>query len=228
MAGYFSYFQKTPYTLSDDPRANLQLVTNILHRSKFLREITENTALYYPYQIKEGETPEIIADKLYGDVNRHWIVLLFNNIVNPYYEFPLNDSELDDMILKKYGYTAEVARNTVHHFEQEITRSTIYNGNISETNVDRYTISEYSANFSTGVLTQRNLPSIDISIDGGTEIIELNDAGTILLQQATVYKAVSVYEYEFALNEERRVIKLLDAKYVQAVEQEFKKLMIDG
>lgn len=227
MAGYFSYFQRIPYSLDDTPNKNIQFVTNILQRSKFLREITDNTAAYYPYQLKEGDTPEVIADKLYGDSNRHWLVLLFNQILNPFYEFPMTDGLLDSYIQSKYGYNSDVAASTLHHYEQRITRKTIFNSVVVDENTDVYTISEYSLNFSTNSLSPRNLPSIGTSISDGTELIQLNDAGTLFVQNSTTLHAVSVFDYEFQLNENRREIKLLDKRYVAAVEQEFKKLMSD-
>lgn len=228
MAGYFSYFQKILYSLDDNPNNNIQYATNILQRSKFLREITENTAAYYPYQVKEGETAEIIADKLYGDSNRHWIVLLFNQILNPFYEFPLSDSVLDSYIQSKYGYTAEQATNVLHHYEQIIERSTLLNGIPIDVNIDRYTISEYSMDYRTNAITLRTLPSVGNSVEVSTENITLDPDTNLVSQNKTTISAISVFDYEFELNEGRREIKLLDQKYVAAVEQEFKKIMSNG
>ncbi len=225
MAGYFSYFQKTLYSLDDSPADNVQYVTNILQRSKFLREITDNTAAYYPYQIKENETAEIIADKLYGDSNRHWIVLLFNQILNPFYEFPMSSDVLNSYIFDNYGYTAFDATNILHHYEQIIERSTILNGITTDKNIDRYTISEYDMNFATNSITLRTLPTVGNSLLLSVEDIQLDDDGTLSLQNISSIKAVSVFDHEFELNEARREIKLLDKRYVIAVEQEFKKLM---
>lgn len=233
MSGYFSYFQKIKYTLDDVPNSNIQYVTNILQRSSFLKEITENTATYYPYKIKEGETAEIIADKLYGDSTRHWIVLLFNKILNPFYEFPLSDEVLDSYIQSKYGYTADQADTVLHHYEQRIKRTNILNGVQTDQHTDVYTVSEYVLNYATNSLSLRDLPAIGSYITVGTEQIDLSNttieaAYTKYVQNETTIHAISVFNYEFLLNEDRREIKLLDTKYVADVEQEFKKLMSDG
>ena len=42
-----------------------------------------------------GDTPEIIASKYYGDPEKHWIVLLANDIINPFFDFPLNYQEFE-------------------------------------------------------------------------------------------------------------------------------------
>lgn len=228
MAGYFSYFNKIAYSLDENPNKNVQYITNILQRSRFLKEITDNTAAYYPYQMKEGDTAEIIADKLYGDSTRHWIVLLFNKILNPFYEFPLSDSVLDSYIQSKYGYTSDQASNVLHHYEERIQRTNIYNGVITDQHTDTYIVSEYSVNYSTNSISLRSLPEIGTSLDVGTETIQLDNTGNLFVQNKTTIHAISVFEYEFNLNEDRREIKLLDKKYVASVEQEFKKLMSDG
>ena len=80
---YFESFPGTIYTF-DKNTLNNQLVTNILARSTFLKEIANNSSVSYEYDVKETDTPEIIAYKIYGDANRSWIILLFNQIINPY------------------------------------------------------------------------------------------------------------------------------------------------
>lgn len=233
MAGYFSYFQKILYSLDDNPNNNIQFVTNILQRSTFLKEVTENTATYYPYQIKENETAEIIADKLYGDSNRHWIILLFNRLINPFYEFPLSDEVLDSYIQSKYGYTSDQADTVLHHYEQRTKRTNFINGVITDQHTDVVTISEYALNHTTNTLSLRDLPAVGSSITVSTELIDLSNtaieaAYTKYVQNETTIHGISVFTYEFLMNESRREIKLLDKKYVAAVEQEFKKLMADG
>ena len=79
MAKYFKYFPKTFYT-SDTSSTGVDTVTNIISRFAFERELKENSTSFYPYQIQDSDTPEIIADKYYDSPERHWVVLLFNDI----------------------------------------------------------------------------------------------------------------------------------------------------
>lgn len=223
MAGYFSYFPSTLYTF-DKNTENQQVVTNILARSTFLKEIVENSAAYYEYQVKDSDTPEIIADKLYGDVNRHWIVLLFNQILDPFYEFPMKQEVLESYIQNKYNQTLNLSQTTIHHYEMRITRTVTYGTTVLETNTDVYTVNQNSVNFSTGTLTPRSVPgTADTELTVSTEQIAFPD-GTVQTL-TTVIRAVSNYTYELNANEDRRKIKLLDAKYVTRVENEFRMLM---
>lgn len=223
MSGYFSNFGKIEYTF-ENTVTNFQFVTNILNRSIFLKEIVDNTAISYAYQIKEEETPEIIADKYYGDATRHWIILLFNQIINPYYEFPLTPKELQNYIEKKYNMAYAEAEVTIHHYEMEIDRSYFIDGILTDNNVDSYTISEYEVDFDTGELTPRSsLPGVDGTLTYSYEEIPVTENQTLV--QTYTIKAPSIATYETRLNESRRSIKLLDKSYVSAVENEFRRLM---
>jgi len=221
---YFKSIPKTLYSLDPD-KLNPIVVTDILRRSVFLKEISENLAVFYEYQIQEGDTPEIIADKLYRDVERAWIVLLFNKINNPLYEFPLNNIALEKYIVNKYNQTINQSKTTIHHYELEITRSYILNGLVVSQNIDTYIVNGNEVDYSTGELTPRILPvTADTQTSPSVENSPVfTDGGYV--NTSSVVKAISNYTYELEENEKKRNIKLLDKTYVPRVENEFKKLM---
>ncbi len=101
MAKYFNYFPKTFYTSNNDVNG-VEAITNIISRFAFDSQLKENTSAFYPYQVQDSDTPEIIADKYYGNVEYHWVVLLFNNIIDPQFDWPLKSDTLIDYIDKKY------------------------------------------------------------------------------------------------------------------------------
>lgn len=223
---YFESFPRTAFLLDTDIY-NKQLVTDIFARSTFLREIANNTAAAYEYLVKDSDTPEVLAHKVYGDAYRSWIILLFNNIINPYYDWPMKNDALDNYIVSKYGQDLDVAKATIHHYEQETTKTSSYNGLVIDTEVTTKNISEYSLNYTTNaVYSTVSLPSTaDTSLLVSTETISY---ATYTLTIKIVNKAVSNYTYELEENEKKRVIRLLDEKYVQRVEDEFRKLMSNG
>lgn len=71
---YFSKFPLTLYSLDD--RRSIQLVTNIATRTIILDSVKENLTTYEYYDIQDGDTPEILAYKFYGDSGYHWIILI--------------------------------------------------------------------------------------------------------------------------------------------------------
>jgi hypothetical protein len=115
-------FEKYPLIQYDiDGSGNTRTVIDILQRVK-IRDVLKNDYLvFYTYQVKDGETPEIIAHKLYGSTQYHWIVLYCNDIVDPYYDWPMSGDNLIATIRKKYRTPErdglEYAYQTIHHYE---------------------------------------------------------------------------------------------------------------
>jgi hypothetical protein len=219
---YFEPFPRKVYTFNKNT-VNRQAVTDILARSTFLREVKENADIAYEYVVKDTDTPEVIAHKMYVEPNRSWIVLLFNNIMNPNYDWPLKNDALENYIVNKYNQTIEQAKTTIHHYEKVINKKTTLNGVTFFDNTESHRITDWTLNFTTNQLSMTTLPTTaDTSLVVATETI---DYTTYVLTITTSHKAVSNYQYELDLNEAKRRIKILDAKYVQRVETEFEQLM---
>ena len=87
-------------------------VTNLLRRVKLRAKVKTNTMLFDTYDVKEGETPEMIADKLYGDSKLHWIVLMVNDITDRYHEWPLTEAQFLQFVNDKYSNP-----DATHHYE---------------------------------------------------------------------------------------------------------------
>ena len=107
---YFSSFPVIPYDSKGD--LNFKDVTNLLRRVGLRTKLKSNTLLYDTYNVKEGETPEMIAHKLYGDSELHWIVLLVNEITDRYHQWPMSGMQFLDYINDKYSNP-----DGVHHYE---------------------------------------------------------------------------------------------------------------
>ena len=75
-------------------------------------KVRSNTLLYDTYDVKEGETPEIIAHKLYGDAELHWVILLVNDITDRYHQWPMSGGQFLDYINDKYSNP-----DAIHHYE---------------------------------------------------------------------------------------------------------------
>ncbi len=97
---FFDKFPLIRYDINKD--GNRRIAVDILKRVAFRKNMSEQQALFRPYTIMDGETPEIVAHKFYGSSKLHWIVLLFNEIIDPYFQWPLSSSALDIYIEKKY------------------------------------------------------------------------------------------------------------------------------
>ena len=169
---YFENFPVIPY----DSVGNLTYkdVTNLLRRVALRANVRTNTLLYDTYDVRDGETPESIADKLYGDTNLHYIVMLVNNITDRYHGWPMNGAQFLQYVNDKYSDP-----NAVHHYEIEQTSG-----------------------------------DTTIKIDIGTDNSNYSSA-----------TAITNFEYEQKLQDEKRQIRLLDPQYIQQFVDEFKSIM---
>ena len=111
------YFNKFPDIIYDPDRdGQFQICKNILRRVAVREKVRTNTLLYDTYDVKEGESPESLADRLYGNTELHWVVLIVNNITDRYHDWPLSTPQFLDMIDEKYDNV-----DAIHHYE--ITQS---------------------------------------------------------------------------------------------------------
>lgn len=98
-------------------------VRDITRRSKVRDSILNDPYIFLPYTLRDGEKPEDIAKLYYGSVNDTWLVLLANNIGDPYYEWPLSDNEFDQYFINKYSEISERSGIDVIRWGQDQTRS---------------------------------------------------------------------------------------------------------
>ena len=69
------YFKNIPTIVYDSVGdGQFKDVKNLLRRVSIRAKVKANTLFYDTYDIKEGESPESIADRLYGDPELHWII----------------------------------------------------------------------------------------------------------------------------------------------------------
>ena len=111
------YFQKFPdilYTFDIGNTTVLKPVTDITQNVRLRKKILENVLLYDEYDIKEGETPEIIAAKYYGSSGYHWIVMLCNQMYDWRSDWPMPYHTLEQYILDKYQSVENA--NATHHY----------------------------------------------------------------------------------------------------------------
>jgi hypothetical protein len=207
MANYFNYFPKTVYNLNENSSSS-DIVTNIISRFGLEQAFKDNSVVYYEYDIQDGDTPEIIAGKLYGSPERHWAVLMINDIVDPQFDWPLDQRTIISYINSKYSANASAGQTGIS-WAQQNTHS-YYK---IETRTTNLTNTKLETKFQLDANTYANVTS---SISN----ITLNDGNPITV---TVTKETKThYDYEIEQNEEKRKIKLLKPEFISAIENEIK------
>jgi len=163
-----AYFKPFP-TIDYDPTGNNthKTIKDILIRVKIKDVVKQNRAVFSKYDVKEGQRPEDVAFEQYGDSEFHWIVLMMNEMTNPYYDWPMGLRDLERFVAAKYSDV-----NAIHHYE------------IAQSSGD----------------TNKK-----IHVDSTTVGAE----------------AITNFEYEEALNAEKKQIRLLDPIYINQIASEF-------
>tara|TARA_E500000178_G_scaffold324770_1_gene351470 strand:- start:997 stop:1371 length:375 start_codon:yes stop_codon:yes gene_type:complete len=103
------YFENFPIIEYEGRR-----VRDISRRSNFVRAVSNNPYLYYPYTVSEGERAEDIAQFYYGSVDYVWLVYMANNIIDPYHEWPMDPQTFNDYLVEKYTEeSGEIGENVI-------------------------------------------------------------------------------------------------------------------
>lgn len=191
------FFEKFPlllYTLDDGK--TLQAVPDILRRAVLSDELKKNSSYFDQYDIKDGETPEIVSNYWYGNSNLHWLILLANDIIDPRFDWPLSYLNLIEYCKGKYGDNNIYA---IHHY----------------VNAQDYIINGYKAMSENS--TFENPSSLVLQASTGYVSVPFvfeNSAPNTTFP-------VSNFMYENAENEKKRRINILKPEIVSAIETSF-------
>jgi hypothetical protein len=108
-----SYFERFPNMLYDvKNNGNYKLLPDILKRVKQRNAIKSGQFIFDTYDVRNGEKPEDIAYKWFGDAQLHWVILMTNDITDRYYQWPMNDAQFEEFIADKYSNP-----DGIHHYE---------------------------------------------------------------------------------------------------------------
>ena len=193
MPKYFRYFPEVVY--KGKP------VKDITRRVRFLEQVSTDPRVFLPYVIKEGETADEISYHYYGTVNYVWLVYLANNIIDPYYDWPMTQNNLDSFVIDKYRGLAEASEGTTLSDRRvlEWTQKTTITDNITYyENVDDPTI-------------RLSPDSYGIGLDPDFQAVD--------------WTPIRYYDYEFIENENKRHIFLIDREYASGTQKELKSIL---
>jgi hypothetical protein len=195
------------------PNGNdVQTYKNLLIRTSLVQQLATNPLVFYKYSIQEGDTPEIVADKYYGDSYRYWMVLYGNqNIMDPQWDWPLDSKQFISFLNDKYsanaggvGNVLSYTQQTIHHYEKITT----------------------TVDGTTGTTAMKNV-EVDYdtyaSIQPFTQTQSFPDGSSLTYTISTT--AISIYDYELGVNESKRNINIINSRFATQLEQQFEQLV---
>ena len=172
-------------------------VKNLFKRGKLREDIFQETTFFEQYQIQGDDRPDNVAQKVYGDASLDWVVLLSNNIINLYEEWPLPQESFDAYILEKYNMDYDKLYNGIHHYESnEVTNSQ-------------------------GVVI---FPK-GVRVGAAQSVSYFDEVNNEQVTVNPVSKGIINYAYERDLNDAKRNIFLLKGMYLNIVYDDIEKMM---
>ena len=100
---YFKKFEKIYYLTRVGNKEELKVLTDITTNVRLRKKILQNITAYEFYNLKQYETIEALAERLYGNPNMHWIIMLINDRYDYVNDFPLEHDALEAMITANYA-----------------------------------------------------------------------------------------------------------------------------
>ena len=127
------YFENFPIIAYDSVgNGEYKAVTDLLRRVALRSKVRSNVLVFDTYDVKSGETPEMLADKLYNDPELHWVILLINNITDRYHQWPMNNNQFIAYLNDKYSNV-----DATHHYEiSQVSGDTTIKINIGSDNTE--------------------------------------------------------------------------------------------
>lgn len=210
MGQFFDKFPVIPYQVdkNNDRVPQYDIATNILVRIGIIKTVLDKVFNYYEYSIRDGDSPEGLAEKIYGTPEAHWIILLTNNIMDPQYDWPMNYDVMNKFLISKYGSIA-ASQTTVDHYEI-ITQTVDIQTNTTYQNKNAISLEEYTASL------------LPVSMGAPTAYTVGNSVVDLWQWKTIVY----AYDQEILDNDARRNIKIIKPDYYQEIMSQFGSLMV--
>lgn len=125
---YFDKFPKLLYPYNINNKQEYKIVTDITRNMRVMKEVMSNITIYDEYDMQDGETIEMTADKVYGSPFYHWVIMIVNDRYDYKNDFVLSIEELEKYIETKYGFTS-IEINAASQFNVNLQNNVILSNN---------------------------------------------------------------------------------------------------
>jgi|TARA_R100001015_G_C4614352_1_gene170173 hypothetical protein len=199
MSNYFKQVPNLEY-VSRLPNAKISdyiTVKNLFKRGTLADDIFQDLTIFTKYEIKGDDRPDNVANKVYEDPDLDWVILLANNIINIQSEWPMPQRDFDRYLLDKYETYEKL--NEVHHYETLECKNLVGAVVVPK---GLWVESDYSVTY--------------YDWYAGAEMTK---------SSSDIVVSVTNYEYEDNLENEKRNIYLLKARYLNIIKDDLKEMM---
>ena len=176
--------------------SNYTQVKNFFKRGKLREDLFQDLTVFEKYDIKGDDRPDNVASIVYNNPQLDWVVLLSNNIINIQNEWPLSQQSFENYVLDKYGTLAKL--DEIHHYESIEVKD------------------------SSGVII---FPK-GVRVSAGQSVSYHESLTSEQVTVNPVSKAVTNFEYELKVNDDKRRIFLIKPIYLNVVFDDLEEMMV--
>lgn len=209
MPKYFNLFPKLFYSHGN---TSVEVATNLTAKFKFDDALLDNSLAFYEYEVSDGETPEMIAGEIYGDTEKHWVILMTNNIVNPQTDWLMDTKTLTLYVDAKYESSANLANNETG---LSWARENIHSYYKIKTKINNLTKKRVVTKIQVDQNTYANITTSNTNYASSS-----GDYFTLRVEK----EALTYFDYESNENEKKRSIKILKREVVGLLDSELRRV----
>ena len=241
--GFFKHIPNINYDFKSDGK--YYRAKDLFRKVSVWNHLQEGITGYSYYRITEGERPDVVAAKLYGDATSYWLFWLVNENLQDLSDWPKSHILFNKFMDRKYPGTCLVASSSTdivsyNHTTKVASKFTlgekvsqlsdIY-GFVTEVNPthNRITLNSVTGIFTasgtaTGEASEKSF-TISSVLDEQDAVHHYTDSNSFNTTVATGNTAVTNLDYERGINEDKHQIRYIEPQYVQKVIQEFTELV---
>jgi hypothetical protein len=244
---FFKEFPVVPYQFDVGGKKSLRMVKDITKSIKISKEFLDKLEYYSEYEISDGDTLERIAEKIYGNANYHWLLMMANDKFDYTKDLPLSNETLFEYVREKYGAGNENSQHLLFgkpHFETQqgnvvygyhVSNITVKSGGSSYPDTTEIIFSESETGITAAadlVIENGVIKNVIITEPGSgyiepptasLSIISANPAQIIITTPD--YITITNYDYEFRENEAKRKIKIINPQSINQIVAQLKALL---
>jgi hypothetical protein len=235
---YFANFPEIQYKFSD---GNYATIKDLFRKAKIENERIDSIINYTYYEVQEGDRPDVVASRLYGDGDLYWTFFLVNDFLGSMNDWYRDSVIFDAFMNEKYpGYVLNATNSTdiltssgKFLLGEAFTSSNGATGRLCEINATMKRIvavydgalQAIAGNTITGNISGRSFTLASTSKHRDAVHHYLETSGVWSNLDNPTNTVVTNEEHERNLNEEKRRIKIIEPRYIRQVVREFESIM---
>jgi hypothetical protein len=229
----FKNFPEIQYTLST---GKIVTIKDFFRKSTIEQESVNSVISYTFYEIQDGERPDVVADRLYGDSDLHWTFFLVNEMDN-YYQWYKDQTTFENNMKEMYPEywltstnSTDIVSSTGKWLLGEIIETGTQKGNVIsvQPTFNRIGVAGGTWNANDVVTGKVSGKSFTVSsVQNGSDGVDhyVNSEGFKRNTFSTGFSPVTYYTHDYEMNEKARKIKVIRPEYIRRVVSEFEKVM---